>query len=1470
MLFKKGFLLVLLCFTVTFNRCAFADDDPSKLISLGLSAATAMASEKDVVKGLKTAAKDEYTSWMWDAIGGTEKFLFQNSEADIPVVKDKIMKIVGTVDSIEKFSIAMTEGKYDDAAFTAIDQAVGTVNHPLVSLTWEMAKLTYESHKLVQESGAALKVEVLFGMMNNDRRLMGTVDPKSDSPPTIPETSASADYFFNKYVMTNDSARSALQAYVTTVLGEEWPEQSWGDWISSFSAIGSGVDTTKSAELEMLGDEWRMKGRIWIIKVIKEVNKMAKQSWAEARLRQQLVEFQKFADRVGHFYNGDFAQMLKEFQNIKQIQKEIPQYSQYLAKSQSDRQSVSAKVAALKPKDLTAVGSLRNTAENWYYQCLSYSSRADLVNEKGLAGSFMQERTQWKTIMDQLQRFIEEQKGEVVDNAKEEISTEILQQGSSDYYRVLAPYAKEYFEDIAKRFSLKELEWIFDVDPVTTKSGKTYTVSADVEKAKELLLKECNQGNLAEALEIFSVWQNAAKKHLEEWKESLIPVLGNAPETEAFVQKRAALDASLNAINTELDGVSKARVALVASLPNCPDNVITERCAAIIKSNNAIMQGFDAQIPPIKTRLWALQADRAAVVNGWAAAALKAKETASRLIVMAEQVFSENIASSAEVVNAFDALANARRQQYAKLKETMEYVSRTVPQDVDGMVENMQKELQRMSEDAHTYITPFREENPNPLGAGGLLSAVASQLGSQGGFPSGVIEEKAYYEKMFDAWKQASELWTTTPQIEQKDIQAIQVLVKPDVDLKREIEKLDKVVMAVGSAPGRIKAILDKKLQIAETDRDNRDKDSYWLIEKARVINRFFREQFDKNHFKNYSGLEVVFPGVIENGMIKVNEPYPHYLLDSEIRVFSKSLIDDYNASPASDVMQKYLPDHHAALMQMLSLSGVKGAQGENFFVRNEVVYVEDMEKAETLIKKISPTGKDYEDSMAKIAKYLPLMLQVSTDKENAYYENQAKLYGMKLEEYQKKVLRRSLSQNIYAVRNLDLTGEGVDQHKWGKKYLELYEKVKVIVGEHYGAAMLEQQRVSDEQVQAEIKRKEEEATRKALAESNQMLNAMDPFQVTGFYGYAIENPRLNSRSTADMRGDVVMTKKDLIAGEMIVEARLFTIDKAKTMLLSDDGGRTWKEIGLSQNISFRFTPLPDKAYDFIVRIKTTDDREPQVRIFNNLNSIIYRDVDFEQLIVGTVKTIADAYEQTNVSLFSDHVSRDYLGNKAILEEGIRFDFDMFINIRLTLYINRIEQRGNLFAVETKWDKTQTPRKTGEEQRTSGKTTFTFVLEDGKMKIKNLRGDLIYATLSPEIAQASGKSSTVVDDIRTARDDRNPTQPGAGTTDDDGGLTSSSDDETASITVTSPNGGESWALGSTHNVTWTSSGVVDVHIEYSEGGAMWFDVVASTSASNGTYSWDIGLGSPGASQVRITAVEDPLITDTSDSTFTLF
>jgi|GEM_PF-650990 len=92
---------------------------------------------------------------------------------------------------------------------------------------------------------------------------------------------------------------------------------------------------------------------------------------------------------------------------------------------------------------------------------------------------------------------------------------------------------------------------------------------------------------------------------------------------------------------------------------------------------------------------------------------------------------------------------------------------------------------------------------------------------------------------------------------------------------------------------------------------------------------------------------------------------------------------------------------------------------------------------------------------------------------------------------------------------------------------------------------------------------------------------------------------------------------------------------------------------------------------------------------------------------------------------------------------------------------------------------------------------------------------------------------------------------------------------TASITVISPNGSESWAAGSSQSITWTSSGSVgNVKIEYSSNnGASWSTISAST-ANDGLYSWTVPNVSSNQCLVRVSET-DGSPTDTSDSIFTI-
>ncbi|MBU1045082.1 MAG: hypothetical protein KJ915_11880 [Candidatus Omnitrophica bacterium] len=521
-----------------------------------------------------------------------------------------------------------------------------------------------------------------------------------------------------------------------------------------------------------------------------------------------------------------------------------------------------------------------------------------------------------------------------------------------------------------------------------------------------------------------------------------------------------------------------------------------------------------------------------------------------------------------------------RAQEYAKYRETIDSVVKILPQDIDQLVVGLQNDLQKIKQETHSYIVPLRENNPNPLYAGGSLRAQAEHLSIEGSFPARIVKEQGYYANQFVAWKQAIELWKILPPLDDNDIQQIKIILS--VDLKQEIDQVNLQVKAVLSSLERIKTLLDQKLRLAQADRDNRDKDSFWLVEKARVIDRFFREQQDKKQLKNaQKWLEVVLPGVVDNGMVKVDQPTPHCLIDAELREITKPIIDDYKASEAYAVMAKYLPDHHAAFLKLLTLPDLKGVKGESFFVSSEMVYVKDMELAEKIIKTMSPTGKDYAANMAKIAQYLPLMLNVTTDKEKAEYDKQAKLLNMPTEDYVKKFLNKSLEASDYSVRDLAQTSANLDKNQ--KKYLELKSKLQQVIIEHQRAANLELQRIAAAATQDEVKLREEEKKRKALAADSAMLDKMDANALAKYYGYVVEDARLNSQSLRNAFGDLVLIRQDLVAGKIKIDFRFLTTDKMQTVRLSEDGGNTWRKLSVAKIQSFSLEPLPGKEYDFIL-----------------------------------------------------------------------------------------------------------------------------------------------------------------------------------------------------------------------------------------------------------------------------------------------
>jgi hypothetical protein len=93
----------------------------------------------------------------------------------------------------------------------------------------------------------------------------------------------------------------------------------------------------------------------------------------------------------------------------------------------------------------------------------------------------------------------------------------------------------------------------------------------------------------------------------------------------------------------------------------------------------------------------------------------------------------------------------------------------------------------------------------------------------------------------------------------------------------------------------------------------------------------------------------------------------------------------------------------------------------------------------------------------------------------------------------------------------------------------------------------------------------------------------------------------------------------------------------------------------------------------------------------------------------------------------------------------------------------------------------------------------------------------------------------------------------------------------SSITVVSPNGGESWKHGTNHTISWSKTGNpgTNVKIELLKGAAV--NRVITTSKSGISYSWAIpATQTPGTDyKIRITSISNSTYKDTSNNNFTI-
>ena len=91
------------------------------------------------------------------------------------------------------------------------------------------------------------------------------------------------------------------------------------------------------------------------------------------------------------------------------------------------------------------------------------------------------------------------------------------------------------------------------------------------------------------------------------------------------------------------------------------------------------------------------------------------------------------------------------------------------------------------------------------------------------------------------------------------------------------------------------------------------------------------------------------------------------------------------------------------------------------------------------------------------------------------------------------------------------------------------------------------------------------------------------------------------------------------------------------------------------------------------------------------------------------------------------------------------------------------------------------------------------------------------------------------------------------------------------ITVTSPNGGQSWTALTSQNITWNTQGTSNFfNLYYSvDAGASWITIATNYNTTGGTYSWNVPNNPSIQCRVRVMDYITNCIVDVSDANFTI-
>jgi hypothetical protein len=1042
---KKLMLILFLCLAVSRPASVYGglrltnSEDFTKAATYGMNLATYTAEKKD---GKEAAAKLLTFDIIWDIMGKGEEFFLNGDPDAFPKFKDDVLKVKLVLDKVAEVSAKIGSGEYDDALIASVDAVVGTVNHPVVNALWEVVKLSYESHKLVKSTKAALQIETLYGVVNHDRRLIGS--RSGDAPALIPLDSDTVTYFFNKYLITDAGTRELVKAYVKTKLGEDFPEVSTTIWDY---LTGSSEAIQEEHELKNL-QEFENVSRRWIRSLLEDLNTQVTKQWTETRFRQEAEKFQLFSAQFGSAF-ANMDEVIAYYTKLKALEKQKEQFPVKLEEFRKAKAEAQTKYGAADTLGKIAIrGKLFELSE----ECHLYAVNSMILNAVDLEKQFEALQIEALSLVVAIDK-------EIMGADKEDLVEEVYQSDPPQsyeasvnaVYKPLLDHYSEMFSEYKEPPAEEVKGYLSNNDPENAlRVTKEWTTSQDKLFAEaELKFNQSLPKLYSSIPHIVSSNYDQRFELWEKFEKEALPSLYDPDQDLSVYANKAP--------------VWKIAEKKLYSAKEIILSVNTLRYGNDHKTLTAMIDYFMLEIKRVGVAVYQNRID----------------------FGVFQQKLSGNYGKGYSEVSDFNP-DDVPETWPSEPKDALDYLRKNSYTAI-GKIDDEGVALNTIG----NHILSRTGQIMAPMGTLNALIASLSAIPSEiyrldalkkdwEKFPVLDQETIAQYNDFAAPTKeQAEERAVFVVFHDIKESNAVHRLFGRLDRYQACIDKMTRLVHSINT--GAMKSQAQQYLDVVDTDLDNRQRDLDYLTKLSKQWERWYADQIKNEIFilDRQSGKMMIGAGLRrskEGNYAIVAESYEHYALEEELEKNDKieKSKNDLTRLEVYSFIQKHMPKTKLLLDSLFKAQDFEPAKEENFLLGESVLWKSDLIKAEKLISEID-IKKDgsYRDKLIEISQLLPYTVSFPEIK-----EGKEKDYA-------------ATWQSRYGLFNDQLAVDHLQAFELGKQFVQLRVLVQDLIAAKGRLTEQERLRLSAEEEQARLKAEEQEKKQQEQARSVAPLSAV-------------------------------------------------------------------------------------------------------------------------------------------------------------------------------------------------------------------------------------------------------------------------------------------------------------------------------------------------------------------------------------------